>query len=40
MITYTQGLTLKARKNITKMILLQCKLLNGKNEYFNLCEFQ
>lgn len=41
MITYTQGLTLKAEKNITKNdIITMCKLLNGKNEYFNLCEFQ
>ena len=41
MITYTCGLTLKTERIITKDdIITMCKLLNSKDEYSNLCEFQ
>ena len=41
MITYTSGLTLKTEKIITKNdIITMCKLLDTKEEYSNLCEFQ
>ena len=41
MITYTRGLTLKTERIITKDdIITMCKLLNSKDEYSNLCEFQ
>lgn len=41
MITYTIGLTLKTEKIITKDdIITMCKLLDTKEEYSNLCEFQ
>lgn len=39
--TYAIGLTLKTERIITKNdIITMCKLLNNKDEYFNLCEFQ
>lgn len=39
--TYTRGFTIKTNNNITKDdIITMCKLLNSKNEYSNLCEFQ
>jgi hypothetical protein len=38
--TYTPGLRLKTKKNITKNdIIIMCNLLNGHCEYSNLCEF-
>ena len=41
MMTYTNGLTLKTERIITKDdIITMCKLLNSKDEYSNLCEFQ
>jgi hypothetical protein len=41
MTTYTIGLTLKTERIITKDdIITMCKLLNSKDEYSNLCEFQ
>ena len=39
--TYTIGLTLKTERIITKDdIITMCQLLNSKDEYSNLCEFQ
>jgi hypothetical protein len=39
--TYTSGLTLKTERIITKDdIITMCKLLNSKDAYSNLCEFQ
>jgi hypothetical protein len=39
--TYTSGLTLKTKNIITKNdIISLCKLLNSKDEYSNLCEFE
>ncbi len=39
--TYTIGFTIKTNNNITKNdIITMCKLLNSKDEYSNLCEFQ
>ena len=39
--TYTCGLTLKTERIITKDdIITMCKLLNSKDAYSNLCEFQ
>lgn len=39
--TYTYGLTLKTERIITKDdIITMCKLLNSKDKYSNLCEFQ
>ena len=39
--TYTIGLTLKTERIITKDdIITMCNLLNSKEEYYNLCEFQ
>lgn len=39
--TYAVGLTLKTKQIITKNdIITMCELLNSKDEYFNLCEFQ
>lgn len=39
--TYAVGLTLKTERIITKDdIITMCKLLNGKDEYSDLCEFQ
>jgi hypothetical protein len=41
MTTYTNGLTLKTDRVITKNdIITMCNLLNNHNEYSNLCEFQ
>ncbi len=41
MTTYTIGLTLKTERIITKDdIITLCKLLNSKDQYSNLCEFQ
>ena len=41
MSTYTTGLTLKTQRIITKDdIMTMCKLLNNKDDYSNLCEFQ
>ena len=41
MTTYTIGLTLKTGRIITKDdIITMCKLLNSKDIYSNLCEFQ
>ena len=41
MTTYTNGLTLKTERTITKDdIITMCNLLNSNNEYSNLCEFQ
>ena len=41
MSTYTNGLTLKTLKIITKNdIINMCNLLNNRNEYNNLCEFK
>jgi len=41
MTTYTTGLTLKTERSITKDdIITMCKLLNSKDQYSNLCEFQ
>jgi hypothetical protein len=41
MTTYTNGLTLKTERIITKNdIITMCNLLNSNNEYSNLCEFQ
>ena len=38
---YTIGFTMKTNNNITKDdIIIMCKLLNNKDEYSNLCEFQ
>ena len=39
--TYTSGLTLKTKQKITKNdVITLCNLLNNKDEYSNLCEFQ
>ncbi len=39
--TYGQGFTIKTEKIITKDdIITLCKLLNSKDEYKNLCEFE
>jgi hypothetical protein len=41
MMTYTTGLTLNTERIITKDdIITMCKLLNSKDEYSDLCEFQ
>ena len=41
MSTYTNGLTLKTLKIITKNdIIIMCNLLNNRDEYKNLCEFK
>ena len=41
MTTYAVGLTLKTERIITKDdIITMCKLLDSKDEYSNLCEFQ
>jgi hypothetical protein len=41
MTTYTIGLTFKTGRIITKDdIITMCKLLNSKDQYSNLCEFQ
>ena len=39
--TYATGIRLKTEKIITKNdIITMCKLLNSKDEYYKLCEFQ
>ena len=41
MITYTTGLKLKTEKIITKNdIITLCNLLNNRDEYSNVCEFE
>ena len=41
MTTYTSGITLKTKGIITKNdIIILCQLLNGRDEYFNMCEFR
>jgi hypothetical protein len=39
--TYTRGFRLKTEQKITKNdIITMCKLLNERDEYINICEFQ
>lgn len=41
MTTYTSGITLKTKGIVTKNdIIILCQLLNGRDEYFNMCEFR
>lgn len=41
MSTYTDGLTFKTEKVITKNDIINlCKLLNNREEYVNICEFK
>lgn len=41
MSTYTDGLTFKTEKVITKNDIINlCKLLNNREEYINICEFK